>query len=94
MKRSAILLAGFLACGCSGDPKADQAAQKTTIPMGKIPPQVVKAAMKALPDVAFDSASQEGGVGQETFEIKGTDKKGKPREVKVARDGKVLSSTP
>ncbi len=84
----ATIAALALLSGCGG--ATDDEA--TTIPLGKIPSTVIQAANKALPEVAFDSATRQKIRGVDTFEIKGKDKKGKAHTIKVGRDGKVISS--
>ena len=50
----------------------------------------MEAATKALPDVKFDEARKAKFNGQDAFEIRGKDKRGKIREVEVSTSGEIL----
>ena len=71
--------------GCGGT-----AETTDPIPLGQVPVAVVKAARKSLPDVAFDSALKRTVGKKNSFELRGKDKTGKAREVKISAEGTVL----
>ena len=51
----------------------------------------MEAATKALPEVKFSEARKAKFNGQDAFEIRGKDKRGKVREVEVSATGEVLA---
>jgi hypothetical protein len=79
---SVILGAGF---GCG-----EQGERPLALPLDRVPAQVKDSAIKALPQVKFDSAWKSTYHGQPVYEVRGKDKSGKIREVEVTPDGKVL----
>lgn len=88
--RILLVLSLSLLAGCGGSGRSEDIA-KAPIPMGKVPAAVFKAAQSELPEVAFTAASREGRAGQETYELSGADKAGKPRSVQLSRQGKVMA---
>ena len=74
-----------LAVGC--DKPIDQ---PSPIALEKIPPPIMKIARQALPDVTLESALTGKSDGEEAYEIRGRDERGKTREVKVSASGKVI----
>lgn len=81
------LMAFGLAAGCGGS--SDES--KEPITLGQVPPEVVKAAAKKLPEVTFNAASRGKNGGVAAFELQGKDKAGKTRKLEIAPDGKILS---
>lgn len=75
-----------LALGCAGEsPIRDE-----PVPIDQIPAVAMEAAKKALPGYTFDTAFKLKVDGQDVFEIRGKDRKGKTREVEVTPAGEVL----
>ena len=60
------------------------------MPLDKLPPGSMEAAAKALPDVKFDQARKAKFNGQDAYDIRGKDKRGKVREVEVSITGQVF----
>ncbi len=84
-----ILIAGPLGCGEEG---VTETTIRKTVTVEKLPEVVLKAAQKKLPDVKFSEAFEnlEKGVTLQSYEVKGRDKKGKIREVRVSLTGEIL----
>jgi uncharacterized membrane protein YkoI len=83
-----MLLAVFLltlVCGCENEPTADQ-----IVPLEQVPPKVMEAARKELPDFTFDTVYKMKIDDKEAYEVRGKDKRGKVREVEVSATGEVL----
>ncbi len=82
-----LLTAGL---GCS----EEEPRQRNTpdIALSEVPPNVMEQAKKSLPDVEFEEAwkvlDAEGHM--EGYEVRGKNKVGKIREVRVSPEGKVL----
>jgi hypothetical protein len=81
----------FSMVGC-GDNDDDVGKKKTPIPMDQVPPNVLKAAKEAAPDLTFFAAYQDTFQGQDSIELKGKNKLGKIKEIEVSPEGKVLGS--
>src|SRR4051794_24290015 len=83
--------AAFLACllmtawGCG-----EEVVRLEPVPFGQLPPGSMEAATKALPGVKFSEARKAKFNGQDAFEIRGKDKRGKIREVEVSTEGQIL----
>ena len=88
MMRGKLALLGFLLLtvwGCG-----DEIVRQEPVPLEKLPPGTMDAATKALPDVKFNKARKAKFNGQDAFEIRGKDKRGKIREVEVSTSGQIL----
>lgn len=84
----AICLAfSLFSVGC-GEKERD--FHENMIPLDQVPPIVMEAARKALPDVNFQDAWKDKADGQDAFEVRGMTTNGKHRDVKVSVTGKVL----
>ena len=77
------LLVSFTLFGCG------QAFQEEVVPIDKIPPQIMEAAQKELPDIQFEQAWKTKDGEKELYEIRGKNKKGQIKEVEIFTDGKV-----
>src|SRR4051812_5426771 len=96
LRKPALALAGlfaFAAFGCENEPPPGTARQSVEI--SALPTVVSRAAAKELPNVKFEDAWK--NVDRETkalhsYEVRGRDKNGKVREVKVSTTGEVLDS--
>jgi hypothetical protein len=92
--RRVLSLVGFVILtltGCESELPPGNVRQ--TIELGTLPPVVSKAAAKALPQVKFEDAWK--NVDRESkalhsYEVRGRDKNGKVREVRVSATGEVL----
>jgi len=82
MLASVALLA---ACGCG-----EKVERAEAVPLAEVPPAVMAAATGALPGIKFDLARKIKVDGQDAFEIRGKNKRGKVCEVEVSASGKVL----
>ena len=60
------------------------------VPLDQLPPGSLEAATKALPEVKFHEARKAKFNGQDAYEIRGKDKRGKIREVEVSTSGEIL----
>ena len=65
---------------------------RKTITLERVPDAVLKAAQKKLPDVKFSEAFEnlDKGITLQSYEIKGRNKTGKIREVRVSLTGEIL----
>ena len=64
--------------------------QTEMVALEKVPEPVMDAAKKKLPDVKFDSAWTEKKGDSVNYEVRGKDKAGKTRDVKVSPTGDIL----
>jgi len=81
-----VLTSALLAaCGCG-----EKVERAEAVPLGQVPPPAMESATKALPEVKFDLARKIKVDGQDAFEVRGKDPRGKVREVEVSPAGKVL----
>jgi uncharacterized membrane protein YkoI len=87
MKKKPLLVLSFvaLACDCEKEPTADQ-----IVPMEQVPPKVMEAARKELPGYTFDTVYKMKIEGNDAYEVRGKNKRGKVREVEVSATGEVL----
>lgn len=87
MNRPALLAASLLAvaCGCERPPLADE-----VVPIDRIPANVMEVARKELPGYRFHTATKFKADGEDAYEIRGKDARGKTREVEVSASGKVI----
>jgi hypothetical protein len=76
----------LLASGCGKNLDGDEA-----IPLGQVPPAILKAAKDRLPDVKFEMAYRATYDGQKVYEIRGKTKAGKIRECEVNDKGEVVN---
>lgn len=60
------------------------------VALDKVPEPVMDAAKKKLPDVKFESAWTEKKGDSVNYEVRGKDKDGKTRDVKVSPSGDIL----
>ena len=60
------------------------------VPLDQLPAGSMEAATKALPEVKFSEVRKAKLNGQDAFEIRGKDKRGKIREVEVSTSGQIL----
>ena len=87
MKRTVFaLLLTLAAAGCENEPTSDE-----IVPIESVPPAVMEAARKQLPDLTFDTAYKMKVQGKDAYEIRGKDKRGKIREVELSPTGEVLA---
>ncbi len=82
MRRLVFLI--VLISGC-GDSLGE--GRKEIVPLDKVPPAVMEAAKKKLPDIKFDSALK---TSKGIYEVRGKSKNGKIQEVEVTEAGEVL----
>jgi hypothetical protein len=82
---SVLSLLVALTAGCHGRLESDE-----SVPIEKVPAPVMKAAREALPDVTFSSAWKESAGGEDAYEVRGQNARGRIRDVKVSASGKVL----
>lgn len=93
------VLATALACGCAGEPRREKGKfTREVVPIDSVPKELLDIAKKELPEVTFDSSwkniDENGKL--HSYEIRGKqsigqpESLGKPREVRVGLDGKVL----
>jgi hypothetical protein len=78
--------------GCGDNDDDDVGKVKTPIPMDQVPPNVLKAAKEAAPDLTFFAAYKDTFQGQDSIELKGKNKLGKIKEIEVSPEGRVLGS--
>lgn len=78
-------LALLLACGCG-----EEIERAEAVPLKDLPPGVLDAAVRTLPEVKFHEARKAKFKGQDAYEIRGKDPRGKMREVEVSPAGNVL----
>lgn len=76
----------ILAVGCESEPESDE-----LVPLEQVPPKVMDAARAELPGYNFDTAYKMKVDGEDAFEVRGKDKRGKVREVEISATGKVLA---
>jgi hypothetical protein len=88
--RAAAALA-LLGPGC-GDSAPRPETARRVIEVGQLPPEVIGAAKKQLPDIAFDEAwTNVGATGAiASYEVRGRAPNGRIREVKVSPEGQIL----
>ena len=64
--------------------------QTEMVALDKVPEPVMEAAKKKLPDVKFETAWTEKKDDKIAYEVRGKDKDGKTRDVKVSPSGDIL----
>ena len=79
----ALLLSMAWGCG-------EEVVRIEAVPLDQLPPGSLEAAARAVPGVTFDQARRARFNGQDAFEIRGKDKRGKIREVEVSTSGQIL----
>jgi hypothetical protein len=77
----------IFAVGCANSPPASD----PIVPLDQVPPKVMEAARKQLPDYTFDTVYKKKIEGKDAYEVRGKDKRGKGREVEVSAEGEVLA---
>lgn len=84
-----LALGGFTGCG---EHDADAPFARRTTTVAELPENVSAAAKKELPDVDFSEAwkNVDRDDKLQSYEIRGRNKNGKIREVRVSLDGKIL----
>lgn len=87
MRRLTFVLAGSLlmAGGCAEEVRRDQ-----PLKMADVPEEILKVAEKELPDIKFDQAWKTKFKGQDAYELRGKNNRGRVREVEVSTSGQVL----
>lgn len=86
----AIALALALAPAACG-PAVPPPPKEESVPLDKIPPEVMKVAQDRLKGIEFEQAWKlKDDSGGDAYEIRGRDENGKTREVKVSAAGKIL----
>ena len=75
----------LLVCGCG-----EAAKEAVTVPLDQVPAPVMQEAKKALPDIKFTMARKFTLNGEDVYEVRGKDKRGKIREAEVAASGKLI----
>jgi len=85
-----LLLGSFLA-GC-GEEGVTSSTIRSKIALKDLPEPIMKAAQKAIPDCEFEDAfeNRENGKTLQSYEIRGRNKRGKIREVRVSLTGEIL----
>jgi hypothetical protein len=86
--RGKAALGAFLlltAAGCG-----EEIVRMEAVPFDQLPPGSMEAATKALPEVKFDQVRKAKFNGQDAFEIRGKDRRGKIREVEVSTSGQII----
>ena len=79
---SLALLTTFVGC---------EVFEKTEmVELDKVPEPVMEAAKKKLPDVKFETSWTEKSGDKVVYEVRGKDKAGKTRDVKVSPTGEIL----
>ncbi len=76
----------FIAMGCQREPIPGE----DLVPLDQVPAKVMEAAKAKLPDVIFEAAWKEEDGGRIAYEVRGKNKVGKIRDVKVTPDGEIL----
>ncbi|MDX2038417.1 MAG: hypothetical protein SFX72_17350 [Isosphaeraceae bacterium] len=74
--------------GCGGEPEHE--LYEDNVPLDQLPPAVLEAAKKQLPNVKFKDAWKEKVDGKDAYEVRGSEPTGKNRDVKISAEGKVL----
>ena len=75
----------LLICGCG-----EEARKKVSVPLDQVPAPVMREATKALPDIKFETARKSTLNGEDVYEVRGKDRRGKIREAEVAASGKLI----
>jgi hypothetical protein len=78
-----LLLAAVWGCG-------EEVERGEAVTFDQLPPGSMEAATKALPEVKFELVRKAKFNGQDAYEIRGKDKRGKVREVEVSTSGQIL----
>lgn len=84
-KRIAPSLLLGLALGCG-----EREERPVALSLDEIPEKALETARAKLPDVRFDGGWKEEEGGAVAYEIRGRDRVGKIRDIKVTTDGRVL----
>ncbi len=81
---SVVCLAGLFGCD------DDDLERVAPVPLDQVPPAIMKVAQERAPDVKFDVALKGQVRGEEAYELRGKDKRGKACEIEVSASGKFL----
>ncbi len=84
-KSALLALLLMLAWGCG-----EEVVRLEMVPLDQLPAGSLEAAKKELPEVKFDQARKAKFKGQDAYEIRGKDQRGKIREVEVSTSGQIL----
>ncbi|HXT57825.1 MAG TPA: hypothetical protein VN699_04280 [Pirellulales bacterium] len=71
--------------GCSKQPDPS-----SVVPIGEVPEDIKKIAQDKLPDIKFDTAWKIKVGGEDAYELRGKNQRGRVREVEVSASGKIL----
>lgn len=87
MRRFLLVFAfgALTACGCSEAVRRDEPMK-----ISDVPEEILKVAQEKLPDIKFDQAWKTKFKGQDAYELRGKNDRGKVREVEVSLSGEVL----
>ncbi|HUY90114.1 MAG TPA: hypothetical protein VMV10_15360 [Pirellulales bacterium] len=87
MRRLLVFLAiGVLAAsGCGEAARRDE-----PVKMSDVPEDILKVAQERLPNIKFDQAWKTKFKGQDAYELRGKNDRGKVQEVEVSTSGEVL----
>lgn len=86
--RSFIVFLGICvlpAIGCGEAARRDEPAK-----ISDVPEDILKVAQEKLPNIKFDQAWKTKFKGQDAYELRGKNSRGKVREVEVSTSGEVL----
>jgi hypothetical protein len=94
LRRAALVLGLGLATLAGCEKEHDGNLQRVVVELSTVPPSVMEAAKKHMPNVNFTDAwtnHEPKQTGIHSYEIRGKDRQtGKTREVRVGLDGKIL----
>jgi hypothetical protein len=89
---SAFAGLAVLVGGCGGEEASRPQTARRVIEVAELPPTVIGAAKKQLPQINFDEAwtnvGETGGIV--SYEVRGRGPNGKIREVRVSPEGQIL----
>lgn len=81
----APLLIALGSLGCEADREPEK-----IVPMAEVPARALEVARQKLPGIQFNKAWKVSDEGKDAFEIRGVDKVGKIRDIRVTAGGEVL----
>ena len=65
-------------------------AGDSVVPIGEVPEDIKNIAQEKLPDIKFDTAWKIRVGGEDAYELRGKNQRGRVREVEVSASGKIL----